>query len=322
MPKDRFRKWLKFSSFYRIIENMIGRTGGSELVDFNSAQAEQVRHLQRMWDDYGRALLIAEKSDGGMAWKNVKGTEYLVHYQWDQDGKKRFKSYGKRNTDSEAVYEFFSETTGKARQTIKDLREDVALTCRLHKAHGMARLPGRQASILERFWYGGLSLRLSLFGGTALLAYEADAGALAPANLVKEDHLQFVARMPDLDAIGLDKIVEACDVDRTGCVVKRGRGRYLISTTDDEPRAEILILQGPLLRLDDDLNLEPYLGLTVSRDCRPIPLTAADPATYVELCKAYSDEPLWDERADAAAALGARIDPSTYGPGAPVMGGP
>jgi hypothetical protein len=128
-----------------------------------------------------------------MGWKTVKGVEYLVRY-YSEDGKKKFTSCGRRSEETEAKLKHFEETTGGARRIVKDQRGDVALACRLAKAHELARLPGRQAETLESFWYTGVTDRLSLFGGAALLAYEGKAGALAPADLVKEDRLLFIAR--------------------------------------------------------------------------------------------------------------------------------
>src|ERR1700754_3094307 len=146
--------------------NMVEMT--SDLVDFNAAQAAQMRYLHEAWPEYGHSLRVAAATSGGMGWKAVKGVEYLVrHYR--EDGKKKFTSYGRRNEGTEAKLKHFEETTGRARQIVKDQRDDVAFACRLAKAHGLARLPGRQAETLEWFWYTGVTDRLSLFGGAALL---------------------------------------------------------------------------------------------------------------------------------------------------------
>jgi hypothetical protein len=288
----------------------------SELADFNAAQAAQMRHLEETWPEYGRSLRVVAATSGGMGWKTVKGVEYLVRY-YREDGKKKFTSYGRRSEETEAKLKQFEETTGRARQIVKGQRDDVALACRLAKAHGLARLPGRQAETLEWFWYTGVTDRLSLFGGAALFAYEGKAGALAPADLVKEDRLQFIARTSDVAALGLDEISEACDVDRTGCTVKRGRDKISIVTSDGEPRAEILLPQFFLHRAKDErtaemyakaLDLPRWIRLTVARDCRPISLTAVDPRAYAVLASSFGDNPPWRERAAIASAMGARMD--------------
>jgi hypothetical protein len=287
-----------------------------ELLDFSAAQIVQMRQLEETWPEYGHSLRVVAATSGGMGWKTVKGVEYLVrHYR--EDGKKKFTSYGRRSEETEAKLKHFEETTGRARQIVKDQRDDVALACRLAKAHGLARLPGRQAETLEWFWYTGVTDRLSLFGGAALLAYEGKAGALAPADIVKEDRLQFIARTSHIATLGLDEIAEACDVDRTGCAVKRGRDKITISTSDGEPRAEILLPQLFLHRAEDErtaemyaraLDLPRWIGLTVARDARPISLTAVDPRAYAMFAGSFGDNPLWQERAAIASAMGARME--------------
>lgn len=288
------------------------------LGDLDHRQAEQLQHLGQVWPAYGHAMQVAAATSGGLGWKTVKGVEYLVRYV-HEDGKKRFTSYGRRNENTEAIYRKFEGTTGRARRTLKEHREDVALTCRLAKAHGLARLPGRQAGILEWFWYTDITRRLSLFGGTALLAYEAGAGAMAASHLIKESHLLFVSRTPDLEALKLDEIEEACDVDGIGCVSKPGRHRLVIETSAGEPRAEILMPAFFLEMKHDDntetvaaaLDLPPLRGLTVARDCRPIELSAIDPWAYAALAhRMRGDVDIWAGRASASVEMAKRIDRS------------
>lgn len=291
-------------------------------IALNSAQTEQLRHIDEIWPVYGHALRVAAATSGGMGWKTVNGVEYLARY-YREDGKKKFISHGRRSKETEAKLRQFEETTGKAREIVKERRDEIALACRLAKAHGLARLPGRQAETLEWFWYAGVTDRLWLFGGGALLAYEGKAGTLAPADLVKEDRLQFIARTSNVTELGLDEIEEACDVDRTGCAIKRGRGKITISTTDGDPRAEILLPDFFFRRAGDNQSAVEYAealdrprwtGMTVSRDCRLIEMIAVDPRAYVMLAGAFADEPIWRQRAAVAAAMGDRIDPDWKDP--------
>ncbi|ABE62883.1 hypothetical protein Nham_2086 [Nitrobacter hamburgensis X14] len=287
----------------------------SDLVEFNSAQAEQMHHLREMWPEYGHSLQVAAAFSGGMGWKKVKGAEYLVRY-FREDGKKKFFSYGRRSAETEATFKHFEDTAGRARKIIKDQRGDFDLCCRLAKAHGLARLPGRQAAILDWFWYTGVTDRLSLFGGAALLAYEIGAGALASISLTKDGHLQFIAKTGDVEALNLDEIVEACDVDRTGCTAKRGRGKISIITSDGDVRAEIFLPQFFFYRAKDEREADPYfdaiehprwIGLTVARDNRAVSLTAVHPQVYAVLAKAFGNDPIWSSRAAAANEMNARI---------------
>ena len=280
----------------------------SELVRLTAEQSEQLQSLETAWETYGPALKMSAAFSGGMGWKTVKGAEYLVRYTQGDDGKKQFSSYGRRSPETERRYEDFLNTAGNARAVRKQLRETVALHCRLAKAYGIARLPGRQAEVVDRFWMAGISQRLSLIGGTALLAYESGSRTLAPARLVKDDHLQFFAH--SIGGLDLDEVAEACDVDRTGCRVRRSEDRVAIRN-DDGLVCEIL-LPGYFLRdLDEPaaevlsaaFELPPVRSLTVARDTRPIELTAVDPRTYALMAASRSEESPWPERAEFAGEM-------------------
>jgi hypothetical protein len=291
----------------------------SGLVELAAEQSEQLQSLEAAWKTYGPALQVAAAFSGGMGWKKVKGAEYLVRYHQGEDGKKQFVSYGRRSPETEQTYDHFLKTTGNARTVIKQQKDAIALHCRLAKAHGLARLPGRQAEILDWFWYTDITRRLSLIGGTALLAYETGSRTLAPARLVKDDHLQFFAR--SIDGLNLDEIEEACDVDRTGCKTRRYEDRVTIRN-EDGIVCEILLPAFFLRNLDGlaadvlsaALELPPVRSLTVARDTRPIELTAVDPRTYAMAAASRPDVGIWAERAQFAGALVRERWPEQFDP--------
>jgi hypothetical protein len=281
----------------------------SGLVKLTREQSEQLQTLEAAWTTYGPALQVAAAFSGGMGWKTVKGAEYLVRYSQGEDGKKQFRSYGRRSPETEKRYDHFLKTEGNARTVIKQQRETVALHCRLAKAYGLARLPGRQAEILDWFWYTDVSRKLSLFGGSALLAYEAGSKTLAPSSLVKEDHLRFFARTTD--GLNLDEIAEACDVDRTGCKIRQYEDRIAIRSIDGLV-CEILLPSFFLRHLDGEaadvlseaFELPPVRALTVARDSRPIELSALDPRSFAIAAYVLGEgEEIWAERAQYAATL-------------------
>ena len=73
--------------------------------------------------------------------RTVDGVEYLTRYT-QEDGKKG-RSLGRRSPETEAQMAHFENTVLKARRIRREYREDVLLTCKLAKAHGIARLHGR-----------------------------------------------------------------------------------------------------------------------------------------------------------------------------------
>ena len=274
----------------------------SGLVKFTAEQSQQLQILETAWTTYGPALQVAAAFSGGMGWKKVSGGEYLVRYQQGEHGKKLFTSYGRRSPETEKRYDHFMKTEGNARIVIKQQRDAIALQCRLAKAYGLARLPGRQAEILDWMWYVDLPRKMSLIGGTALLAYESGSRTLAPGRLVKDDHLQFFAHT--LDGIDLDELKEICDVDKTGCRARHSDDRVAIRD-DNGLVCEILLPEFFLRDLDEpaadvlaaSFELPPIRGLTAARDTRPIELTAVDPRTYALMAASRPEDGLWAERA-------------------------
>jgi len=291
----------------------------SGLVKLTEEQSEQLQDLEAAWETYGPALQTAAATSGGMGWKKVKGTDYLVRYYQDEHGAKKFNSYGRRSSETEKTYDHFLNTTGNARNVIKQQKGAVALNCRLAKAHGLARLPGRHAEILDWFWYTDLSRRLSLFGGSALLAFESKSRTLAPASLVKDDHLRFFAH--SIEGLKLKEIEEACDADRTGCR-SRHYGDRVVIRNDEGPVCEILMPDFFLCHLDGEaadvlseaFELPPVVSLTVARDSRPIELSALDPRTYAIAAHAIRDEEIWAERAEFAAMMVRERWPEPFSP--------
>jgi hypothetical protein len=283
-----------------------------ELIELNSAQAEQFARIEQLWPEFGHSLQVLAASDGGgMAWRKIDGIEYLTRYT-REDGKQKVRSLGPRSPENEAIFEQFESTVLKARRIRRELREDVLLSCKLAKAHGIARLHGRLAEPLDWLWYTAATSRLSLFGGTALLAYESASRVLTPAALIKDQHLQFVARSEDLEILNLDEIAEACDVDDEGATWKYDDDRYLIRTKFQRRLlAEVFLPTYFVRRLDGDAHEElrdmlrapGTKGLTFSRDTRPIELTALDPRTYAIAAHCMRDSDIWAERAQFACEL-------------------
>lgn len=287
-----------------------------EFVPFTAGQAEQMRFLERVWPDYGHSLQVTAAFSGGMGWKKVRGVDYLVRYH-SEDGKKKFTSYGKRSPDTEEKLRVWENTTGRARRIVKERKDEVALACRLAKAHGIARLHGRLAEMLERCWYLDVDKRLSLFGGTALMAYEGTASVLMPLDLVKEDRLHFVSRVGD-DELGLEEIVDVvCDVDRTGCEAVREGDHISVVTADGDARAEIYLprffhclaeTDRQSETFEEALTMLRWKGLAVARDGRPVALRALHPSAYAVLARAMGND-LWDARAEAAFEIRESVDP-------------
>lgn len=283
-----------------------------ELTPLTAGQAEQFARIEQLWPEFGHSLQVLAASDGGgMGWRTVDGVEYLTRYT-QENGKKRGRSLGRRSPETEAIMERFDSTVLKARRIRREMREEVLLTCKLAKAHGIARLHGRLADTLDWLWYTDAIKRVALFGGTALLAYESQSETLTPARLIKEDHLQFIAHSEDPEKMGLDEIAEACAADETGARVSFEQDRFAIRTRDDRLVAEIFrpsffldrLERRPGKTLREGLEMPWLRAMTFSRDNRPIEVCAPDPRVYAMAAYCLKDEnEIWGQRAEFAVTM-------------------
>lgn len=106
----------------------------TNLVEMSKAQAEQLLRLEELWPTYGHSLQVAAATHGGMAWRDVKGVDYLTRY-YQEDGRKKGKSLGRRSPETEAMLKEFEETTLKARRIVKETRGDEPLMKAIARIH-------------------------------------------------------------------------------------------------------------------------------------------------------------------------------------------
>jgi hypothetical protein len=284
----------------------------TDLKHMSAAESQVLQDLGEAWETYGPALRDKFALDGGMTWRQGVGGEFLYHYRVDPEtGKKKWAALGKRSAETEKAYYNFIGRRGDARQTVLTSRDDIKLTGRLAKAHGLARMPGKHAEVLRSFWLRRLDDRMNLFGGHALLAYELPTGILAPASLVRDDSLLFIVRNdPDGDMI--EDIKDAFE-DAVGAKVwveeKRKRtiltgdavsvelweNGYLTKRVDGEEQAEVL---------EEALQAPAVTGLTVARDSQPVEMKALDPRSFAIAAYVLGEnDEIWVERAQFAATL-------------------
>ncbi len=279
------------------------------LIDLTPGQADQFARLGELWPEYGHSLQVTANTTGGMGWRKVDGVDYLTRYT-QENGKKKGRSLGRRGPETEAQLAEFENTVLKARRTIKERQDEVALACRLAKAHGSARLHGRLAAMLEWLWYTDADRRVALFGGSALLAYESETGVLTPPDLIKERHLQFVARSDNYEEMALEDISAACGAAYEDIRVTFDDGRYVLRF-EDHTIAEVYPPTYFLDRLDDRsqdimkdaLDAVWMKSLIVSRDCRPIEINTLDPRVYALAASVIPDDEMWQRRAVFAVEL-------------------
>ena len=164
-----------------------------QLEPMSRAEAMFLHELSEKWSSYGPAMRALAGLDGGMTWKTVNGAEYLCRYRQDpKTGKKKFTSLGRRSAETERTYSDFIERRDAAKKTVLANRDAMTTAGRVGKAYGFARLPAQTAAIISDLWLRSLDEHIWIFGGSALLAYEAETEVLTPNELVRDQHPIFV----------------------------------------------------------------------------------------------------------------------------------
>jgi hypothetical protein len=283
----------------------------NDLTQMTPAAARHLREIAEGWETYGPALKAWAALDGGMTWKAVNGADYLCRYRQDPEtGKKKFTSLGRRSAETEKIYADFIDRRDAAKATVIAGRDRMATAGRVAKAYGLARMPTATAEILRALWLRSLTDDLAAFGGTALFAYELETGVLAPADLVRDDHLLVVRMRADLPIEDFVLAYESVNRGRTQVTERRSR---IHIKTPGGTALEILNSEAVLARIDDQeqteiieaaFSLPLVRGLTIARDGKPVEYRVFDPRLYAMASAVMAEgDPLWNGRAEFAADL-------------------
>src|SRR5665213_3323430 len=170
---------------------------------------EQRRHLEdvrELWDVWSKLARKRDVLAGAMAWKPVKGRDYLVRYWNDEDiGDKRMTSLGPRSPESEAAKAEFERNRAAVDGALAQLKGRLDALARVGKALRVGRLETPASDVLRQFWRADmLGADLMVAGSAAIHLYEASAGVRVPQAIVPEgdlDLLMVVGGRLDFDDI-------------------------------------------------------------------------------------------------------------------------
>lgn len=168
---------------------------------------------QSVFTAWEAAVKAASEVRGGMHWKHQGSGEYLIR----TSVKNSQKSLGVRSSETEAIFEKFTQRKKMTEQRLADLSAEMIRQQRMNRALHVGRAPRLLVEILARLARSGLAEYFTVVGTHALYAYEAAAGvrfgsadALATRDVdllwdVRK-RLSFVTRMESLGASMLSLI--------------------------------------------------------------------------------------------------------------------
>lgn len=119
-----------------------------------------------------RSKKSASQFRGGMVWKTVNGSDYLVRTS-TTGGQ---KSLGRQTPETQAMYASFTENKQQAEERVSSLKQALAKHERMNRALRVGRMPTIAVAILQRLAQAGLDTYFRTVGTHALYAYEAAAG--------------------------------------------------------------------------------------------------------------------------------------------------
>ena len=125
---------------------------------------------------------------GSMMWRNISGTDYLIHQIQKQQ-----KSLGSRSPETESLYNNFQERKSELSNRIKTLKENLERHAKLCKAMNINRIPRMVAQISRRISdFPILSNKTLIIGTNALYAYEAAAAVYFEPDMVSTDDIDIL----------------------------------------------------------------------------------------------------------------------------------
>lgn len=189
------------------------------MADFTQLDGGQIRQLidtEQLYAAFRQAQTERDQRfRGSVTWKRVRGREYLYRKSGGE-----WKSLGRRNDETENIYDRFRSGRSAVRDRLHSLDERIRRMAPVNRAMGLGRVPWVAAKLLRRLERAQLLGRaLSVVGTHALYAYERMAGghfdtahiSTLDIDLLYDsrDRLRFLA--PDAREDGLRGILRDAD---------------------------------------------------------------------------------------------------------------
>ena len=301
--------------------------------DLSPNQTRVAVDAKQTYEAYRDAWRHTLQYMGGMTWKTVNGTDYLVKVIGRTGGN---KGLGARSPETERIYSEF--VTGKARAKEREaaLKQSVAEFSGMSRQIGINRVPALVTATLRKLDnFGLLGRNLMVIGTNALYGYESAAGVHFDVGLMATTDVDFLwdARARLKLAVLDDEVAEAGvlallrKVDRSfepvchqqfRAVNKDGFYVDLVKQTpsppwkSDEPErlAAGDLVPSWLQNIKWLLSSEKFRSVVIGQDGQPAPMVAPDPrafAVYKQWLSAQPDREPEKRRRDQLQAM-ATID--------------
>jgi hypothetical protein len=153
-------------------------------VELNNDQRREAVNTRQRFQAWRNALDRERGFKGSMVWDETKGHEYLLRSYYDDRGRRRQKSLGRRSPETEQAKLRFETERENALAARKTLDEIIERQAAVNRALELGRVPLTAARILRSLSrHGLLGHGVRVVGTNALYAYEAACGVHIDAEV-------------------------------------------------------------------------------------------------------------------------------------------
>lgn len=156
----------------------------ASFIDLNNDQRREMVNTRQRYQAWRNAVARQAGYRGSMVWEETKGQEYLLRSFYDEDGKRRQKSLGKRSPKTDALKQHFDSERKDAADSRRALDAVLDRQAAVNRALGLGRVPLIAARILRLIDKRGLlGSGLRVAGTNSLYCYEAACGVFVDPGI-------------------------------------------------------------------------------------------------------------------------------------------
>ena len=148
------------------------------LVELDESQLRELVNARSTWRAFTDARLEARQVRGSMVWKEVTGHTYLIR----KSAGGAQKSLGRKNAETEAMYDSFQSRKERAEQRLKAMKDRVEEQRKLNRLYRVGRTPNVVVRVLAALEAADLGDNFMVIGTHAVYAYETAAGVLVDSG--------------------------------------------------------------------------------------------------------------------------------------------
>jgi hypothetical protein len=274
-------------------------------VELNGDQRRETVNTRQRFQAWRNAIQRENGYRGSMTWGETAGEHYLLRSYYDEHGRRRQKSLGRKTSETERIKSEYEASRQEAIASRTNLDTVLDRQAAINRAVGLGRVPILTARILRQLDRRGLVGRgLRVVGTNALYAYEAACGVFLDSSLTTTEDIDLLfdarARLhlvgeDELPPEGLLQILKQVDRSfrrtRQAFRAENDEG-YLVDLIKPQANPPWRAGRGRISAGDDDLEAAEIEGLTwlenapafeqVAIDERgaPLRIVAPDPRAF------------------------------------------